>query len=214
MTGSRLWPPAIFARAWDVLRSGRWLEAGQYGGNYQRMERIYLLEDPWNLASPREVARFALINARIAELAPGCRRLLEIGSGEGTQSSNLLNVADEVTGLEVSAIAVERARTTVPGAEFIVGRAEDAASLLAGRRFDIVTACEVLYYSRDVEGILAGLRALAPMILVINYERRARLLARHFEGPGWVRLEDLASHGMRWWCHLWRAPDLPGAFES
>ena len=206
MTGERHSPLAKLARLWTVLRSGRWLEAGQYGANYRRMERIYLLDDPWNLDSPREKARFSLINATISSVAPDCSTLLELGSGEGMQTAMLLDVARHVTGLEVSSVAVDRARASVPCAEFITGRAEDAASLLAGRRFDLITACEILYYTRDVEGILAGLRSLAPAILVVNYERRAHLLAPYFRGPGWVRLDDLMSHGMRWHCHLWRAP--------
>ncbi|MEJ2411178.1 MAG: SAM-dependent methyltransferase [Novosphingobium sp.] len=201
-------PLARLARLWTVFRSGRWLEAGQYRANYRRMDRIYLLEDPWNLTSPREKARFSLVNATISSVAPDCGMLLELGSGEGIQTAILLDVARQVTGLEVSSVAVERARASVPCAEFITGRAEDAASLLAGRRFDLITACEILYYAQDVEGILAGLRSLAPMILVINYERRAHLLAHHFMRSGWVRLDDLASHGMRWHCHLWRAPAL------
>ncbi|WP_447725764.1 class I SAM-dependent methyltransferase [Sphingomonas koreensis] len=194
-------------KAWTVFRSARWLEAGQYSGNYGRMERMYLLEDPWKLASPRESARFALTNAVIAQIAPNCAALLEIGSGEGMQTKELLKVSRSVTGIEVSGVAVERAQRAAPAAEFIVGRAEDARALLGARRFDLVTACEVLYYAPDVENMLATLQSLAPRILVTSYEKRAKRLSRHLEGPGWKRLETMEAYGMRWWFYLWCAPE-------
>jgi len=170
------------------------------------MERMYLLKDPWKLASPREAARFALTNAVIAAVVPECSTLLEVGSGEGMQTEALLKVSRAVTGIEVSMAAVERAHRAVPAAEFITGRAEDAQTLLGTRRFDLVTACEVLYYAPDVEHVLTTLQSLAPRILVTSYEKRARRLSRHLEGPGWTRLEDMQAYGMRWWCYLWQAP--------
>lgn len=203
--------PDRLKKAWTLFRSARWLEAGQYSGNYSRMERMYLLEDPWRLASPREAARFALTNAVVARVVPNCTALLEIGSGEGLQTKALLHVSRSVTGIEVSAVAVERAQRAAPAAEFFVGRAEDAQALLGGRRFDLVTACEVLYYAPEVEGVLATLQSFAPRILVTSYEKRARRLSRYLQGPGWTRLEDLEAHGMRWWCHLWQMPERPSA---
>lgn len=191
---------------WQALRPSRWIEAG----SYRRMDRLYLLGDPWRLASERERARFRCTNQIIRGAAPGCGSLLEIGSGEGVHTARLFEVAHEVVGVEVSSIAVERARAAVPQAEFLAGRAEDVGRLVNGRRFDFVTACEVLYFAPDVGRILAVLKGLAPQVLVTNSERRARRLAVHFEGPGWTRLDDIVVGRMRWRCHIWRAPELEG----
>lgn len=206
MTTTMRQPGGRLRRGWRALRSGLWLGAGQYGGNYRRMNRAYLLEDPWKLSSAREGERFRLTNRLITQIVPGCNTLLEIGSGEGLQTAHLRAVARHVTGIEVSPVAAERAQATVPEADFLVGRAEDAAKLVGKRRFDLITACEILYYAPDVPQILATLQGLAPRILVTNYEKRARKLAAHFEAPGWTRLDDLVVENTRWRCHLWCAP--------
>jgi ubiquinone/menaquinone biosynthesis C-methylase UbiE len=171
------------------------------------MDRLYLLEDPWQLASPREHGRFARTNAMIAQIVPDCGALLEIGSGEGEQTAHLLKVARSVTGIEVSQAAVDRARRSVPNAEFLVGCAEDAPALLGARAFDIVTACEMLYYARDAGQVLETLKRLAPRVLVTIYDKRADSLAVHFQGAGWSRLEDIRVEGTRWHCHLWCAAE-------
>lgn len=193
---------ARIKRNWHALRRGLWFRRGPY----RRMDRLYLLEDPWQLASPREHARFAHTNTLIESFVPNCSALLEIGSGEGEQTAHLLKVADAVTGIEVSETAVNRARQAVPDAELLVGCAEDAAHLLGGRRFDIVTACEMLYYAPDAGRMLETLKTLAPRILVTTYDRRTRAVAAHLLGPGWSRLNDIVAHDTRWHCHLWEDP--------
>lgn len=195
---------ARLKRNWRALRLGLWFRPSPY----RRMERLYLLEDPWRLASPREHERFTMTNAMIAKIAPDCASLLEIGSGEGEQTAHLLKVAGSVTGIEVSEAAVTRARGATPDAEYLIGCAEDAGRLLGGRRFDIVTACEMLYYAPDAARVLDALKRLAPRILVTAYDKRAQDLVSHFQGTGWSRLEDMVVDGTRWHCHLWQAPEL------
>jgi len=199
-------PLAQLRQRWRAFWSGRWLDAGRYSSNYRRMDRLYLLEDPWKLSSAREGARFRQTNAMIADIAPGCGTLLELGSGEGAQTAHLLQVSRHVTGIEVSPIAVGRARHAVTDAEFLIGPAEEAERLVGRRRFDLVTACELLYYTLDIETIVETMKALSPRILVTNYEKRAHMLAHHFVGPGWSRLEDIVVDGTRWRCHLWLDP--------
>ena len=193
-------------RQWDVLRSARWLGLGQYGGNYRRMDRLYLVEDPWGLASRREAWRFELTNAAIARHVPDCDSLLEIGTGEGIQTLQFQKVARRVTGIEVSPLAAARARAVVPDVEILVGPAEDVTQLVGDQRFDLITACEMLYFVPEAAQLLEDLQALAPRVLVTAYEKRAKLLAHHFCGPGWARLDDIVSDGTHWRCYLWTRP--------
>ncbi len=179
-----------------------WLRRASFSARYGDLDKLYALRDPWNLDTPREQARFAASNALVARLAPAT--LLEIGSGEGAQTRWLQQVVGHVTGVEVSGAAVIRAREACPGAEFHEGRAEDAARLLAGRRFDLITAFEVLYYAADVPAVLTGLQALGDRLLVTAYRRRAEQLRPHFAGqPGWRQLEDIAADGTEWEVWLW-----------
>ncbi len=190
--------PGLLKRLWTRL----WLRRASFSARYGDLEQLYKVRDPWNLLTPREQARFAATNALVAKLAPAT--LLEIGSGEGAQTHWLQQVAGHVTGIEVSAAAVARAKQACPGAEFHEGRAEDAARLLAGRHFDLVTAFEVLYYAADVPVVLAGLQGLGERLLVTAYRRRAEQLRPHFTGqPGWRQLEDISAEGTEWEVWLW-----------
>jgi SAM-dependent methyltransferase len=182
-----------------------WLKGSQFSGRYGRLKALYAIEDPWGLGSEREQARFRHANAVIRQFAPDCGALLELGCGEGFQTRHLLEVADRVTGVELSEQAAERARRRCPEAEILVGKAEDAARLLAGRRFDVITAFEVLYYAQDVAAILAELQAMAPLLVVTNYMGLADRMGGYFEGPGWRRLEDLVVDDVVWRIDVWQA---------
>lgn len=192
----------IARRLWAKL----WLRRSQFTSDYRRLQALYAVKDPWDLSSPRERERFAKTAALIRQVAPGCGSLLELGCGEGFQTEYLAPLAQQVTGIDVSAQAIARAQMRCRNAQFMAGRAEDVAALLPGRRFDLVTAFEVLYYAKDVAGILAHLQSMTSQILVTNYSERARLMTDHFEGEGWTRLEDLTAGDTVWWVHLWKAP--------
>lgn len=200
-------PAHWLRRSWDFLRSGLWLGLGQYGGNYRRLDRLYLVKDPWALSSTREAWRFERTNDLIARHVPGCDTLLEIGTGEGVQTAWLQKVARRVTGIEVSPVAAERARAVVPDVEVLVGPAEDVTQLVGDRTFDLITACEMLYFVPEAAKLLEDLQRLAPRVLVTAYEKRAKLLAHHFCGPGWARLDDIVSEGTHWRCYLWSRPE-------
>lgn len=193
--------PALARHLWARL----WLRKSQFSGGYGRLKALYAMEDPWQLGSSKEQERFAKTNDLIKQVAPRCRSLLELGCGEGFQTRHLLQVSEAVTGIEVSRQAVDRAKLRCPEASFLVGRAEDAASLVAGAKFDLITAFEVLYYARDIERILADLQQLSPLILVSNYVERAERMAGLFEGPGWRRLENLTAGDTTWRIDLWEA---------
>jgi hypothetical protein len=81
-------------------------------------------------------------------------------------------------------------------------------ALLGDQRFDIVTACEMLYYAPDAGRVLDALKRLAPRVLITIYDKRAQGLAAHFDYVGWSRLEDIVIEDTRWHCHLWEAPEL------
>lgn len=183
-----------------------WLRNAKFTGRYEDLERLYAISDPWNLSSAKEQARFEASNALIRSLVPDCAKLLEIGCGEGLQTVHLLEVSRSVAGMDVSDKAVARARARCPAADLKVGKAEDVASLFSGRRFDIVTAFEVLYYAQDIPRVLGALQQLSDTLLVTNFADRAALMQRYFTGEGWHRLPDIVSEGVTWECHVWRKP--------
>lgn len=190
------------------LWSRVWLKGSQFSGRYDRLDRLYMANDPWNLDSAKERERFALTNAMIERFVPDCASLLEIGCGEGAQTRVLANVCPQVTGVDVSARAVKRAQASLPGSEFKVGRGEDIAAMFAGRRFDLVLACEVLYYASEPASVIAAMQTVSDRILVTVYEARVPPLEPLMQGDGWQRLEQLEASGTVWHTFSWCRPGL------
>jgi trans-aconitate methyltransferase len=157
---------------------------------------------PTEPTSPTEQARFDRTNAIIEREFGHVGDLLELGCGEGHQSAYLARVADHVHGLDVSAKAVERARLRVPQARF------EATDLFGqpwtpdGGRFDLVTACEVLYYMSDIDRTLARMSELGRGCLVTAFAPAARRVGPHLERIDGLR-KDWFWHGGTVWLAAW-----------
>jgi trans-aconitate methyltransferase len=194
---------ADLIRRLRVALSRAGLRPGEYSGDYLSLRKLYESPDPWRLQMPKELRRFALTAAIVEEVAPSCRTLLELGSGEGLQTEYFARVSEHVTGIELSTDAIARARNRVPQARFHYGHAEDLRAIVGDRQFDLATACEMLYYSPDAARILTDLQTVAPRVLVTNHSRQLRRLPSLFDGPGWRRLDDIRVRDTVWRCDLW-----------
>lgn len=179
------------------------LRGTAFTGAYGKLRWLYSIEDPWEMSSEREQYRFRKVNDMLTAIAPRFGSILELGSGEGHQSLHLATIADRLTGVDISASAVERARRRCPDAEFAASELEAVPELFAGRRFDLVTGCEVLYYVRDAGSILSALQAMTEGIFVSNYLPRSEKMRPLFEGPGWRRLDNIVHEDTVWECFLW-----------
>ena len=183
-----------------------WLRNVKFSGRYGNLKRLYAIKDPWHLDGAKERARFEATNAVIRAILPQCSSLLEIGCGEGLQTLQLLDVSRSVAGIDVSPIAIQRAKLNCPRADFMVGEAENLAKLFPDRRFDLVTAFEVLYYAPDVAAVIAELQKLSDRLLVTNYLARAENMRQYFSGPGWSQLDTIVAGDTTWECHFWSKP--------
>ena len=141
-----------------------WMERTFPGGTRHwteksRFDKLYLIQDPWSLNKlESERFRFAQVNRVIQNQFGHPSRLLEIGCGEGFQSSFLKSTCDHLYGVDVSQRAVRRARKRCHGATFAVGDIHNLPEVVAPFRFDLVTACEVLYYGEHPAGAANDLR--------------------------------------------------------
>lgn len=143
-----------------------------YAG-HERFDRLYAAGgDPWAARSRNARLRFGHLLELVAERAP-VDSILDVGCGEGVFTRELTRYAREVVGIDPSPIAIERARRRVPGASFHCATLEAFAP---GRRFDLVTAVEMLYYVESVETALEKLRGLGgTVILAYTSRQRTRL---------------------------------------
>ncbi|HVK72874.1 MAG TPA: class I SAM-dependent methyltransferase [Kofleriaceae bacterium] len=142
---------------------------------YDRLDLAYKVADPWHMDSAIERFRFAETNRMIeARLGGRFDRVLEVGCGEGHQSEHLRRLCDRLTGIDVSPTAIERARKRVPGVDFASGDLYAQPWIDELGRFDLVTACEVVYYMADLPRFLTAIDRLGRQCLVTYFAPAAR----------------------------------------
>jgi len=176
----------------------------RYSNNYRKLDAVYRMGNPWGMTSSAEQFRFTETNRLILREFGRVQSLLEIGCGEGHQSLYLQDVCDSLTGLDVSARAVRRACRRCPQANFLVGDVfSQEVSALAP--FDLVVACEVLYYISDLAATLQRLRIISRSCLLTYFEGERETLDRYVGEflPG-THSEIIAFEQLRWhalWLH-------------
>ena len=172
------------------------------------LEQEYERQDHWSYTSdPYELRKY---DQTLALVPPGrYRQALEIGCSEGAFTRRLAPLADDVLGLDIVDVALERARLACAGLPNVRFRRFDLLGDTfdeGDERFDLIFCAEVLYYVRwtrlraVTRKITAWLRPGGYMIAVhVKSEvaaawqfgpkgaERTHLL---FERPGMRRLRD------------------------
>lgn len=179
--------------------------------NHAALDELYALPDPWRMDTAREQSRFAQTNTLIRQLCGPVRTLLEVGSGEGHQSEHLQQVTERLDGIDVSDRAVLRARARLPRARFGTGSLQALPFEQPAGGYDLVVACEVLYYMSDIPAALQSMSALGQACLVTFFAPSARVVAPHLLNwpqaqRGWIYHDPYA-----WLWVYWRNQDAPAA---
>lgn len=123
-----------------VIRDGRLV------GEFEQMYRDY--EDPWResqtevFASEKAVGLNLLL--RLAS-SHGARRVVELGCGFGHYTARIAAAGFDVTGIDISATAIEKARARHSGVRFETGRADDVR-LIERCAPDVIVMAEVTWY--------------------------------------------------------------------
>ena len=103
-------------------------------------------EDPWKIGDA-DSERYNLYYERINALAQGRGSLLDIGCGFGAFLARFKDDFDTLTGVELSAAAVEKGRKRFPFIEFLAGSADKLdAALPSDRQFDAIIFSDCIYY--------------------------------------------------------------------
>jgi SAM-dependent methyltransferase len=202
-------PLKVSARARSFMRR-TWIRYAGHGKSraevLRGVEQLYATPDPWKMASQKEQFRFVRTSEILARefIRPAQRvgSILEIGCGEGHQSEHLSRLCDQLTGIDIAAQAIERARIRVPAVEWVLGNLEDQP-WVGGRKFDIVTACEVLYGFGNIPQTLQLMSRLGDACLVTYFDGAAHavkwpLRAIRLEGRESFVFEDVTWTAV-WW---------------
>jgi SAM-dependent methyltransferase len=177
--------------------------------NKKRINLLYSMPDPWNLASTREQFRFdetlTFLNERVGHVGS----LLEIGCGEGHQSQYLSRLCDQHYGIDISPKAVERARVRLPDSKLAVADIQNIPWQVDGG-FDLVVACEVLYYMDDIPAAIARMNSLGSACLVTFFSPAARVVAPHLDHLDGVERDWFFYPPYVWLCAFWEGQPAKG----
>ena len=160
------------------------------------------------LRSLGERARFSVLAGYLHELKPQ-GALLDVGCGEGLLYERLLSQPSVYLGLDISAAAIEKARTIGAG-PFLCA---DAEQFVASDTYDVIVFNECLYYFYDPVGTVGRYAsALRPdgIMIVSTFlqSRRGRAILRALKRKHTVMDETSIAHGARsWTCSVF----TPGA---
>lgn len=113
----------------------------------RKMNRVFSRgEDPYRYrSSPYELARLEAMSGALG--ARSWRSALEVGCAEGAFTERLASRAGELTAIDISGVALARARARIApgGAQFVEADIRDW-SPADGARFDLIVLGDVLYY--------------------------------------------------------------------
>lgn len=198
------------SRARNKLRR-TWMKYAGHGMSQAEvlrgLEALYVACDPWNMKSEKEQFRFARTNEILArELIAPARQadsILEIGCGEGHQSAHLKKLCGKLTGIDIVATAIERARRRHSDVEWVVGNLRDQPWAAEGRKFDVVTAFEVLYAFPNIPQALQLMSQLGDACMVTYFTGAAHTMKRPLraiplEGRESFTFDDVTWHAV-WW---------------
>jgi predicted TPR repeat methyltransferase len=109
----------------------------------RKMNRVFSRRaDPFRYSeSGYELKRLAAMDAALGERR--FKRTLEVGCAEGHFTRRLLERGGEVVAVDISSVALERARKSAPAARFVEA---DALSWGPEGQFDLIVVADVLYY--------------------------------------------------------------------
>ncbi len=175
--------------------------------NHAGLDRLYALPDPWDMSHAREQSRFAQTNTVIESLVGRVDSMLEVGSGEGHQSQYLARLCRQLDGIDVSQRAVERARQRLPQGRFEFGYLDQMpATFASAAPYDLVVACEVLGYMRDIGPAVQRMSTLGRHCLVTFFCPWARLVAPHVQDIAGVRRGWIFHEPYAWLWAYWPSP--------
>jgi len=156
-------------RLWTKLT----LHGVHYSGSKHRLDALYALNDPWNMSTEREQHRFRAVSDVISTCFQPIDSILEVGCGEGHQSQWLEPLCNRLLGVDVSSRAIARATTRCPNSTFVVEDIFNNSSQVVQTHFDLVVACEILYYLRDPDAAIRTISQLGTHKLITYYDRHS-----------------------------------------
>jgi SAM-dependent methyltransferase len=188
-------PRSKVALLWEALWRETFHRAHYYPDNYDDLEHLFRWsQDPWHFEScAYEQERLRSLFEKVLQYPHAS--ILEIGCAEGVFSSQLVQIADDVVGIDVSPTALMRARQRCKSATFIHSSLEE---FRCDRKFDLVICAETLYYVKDVAQAIKRLSSLGTHCLVSYTMRAAKKLDAYFVNMPSSRFQTFQRRSWIW----------------
>lgn len=180
------------------------LHGVHYRSRNWQLDLLYRMRNPWHLDNECEQCRFDETNKTITAHIGNPTSILEVGCGEGYQSEFLLKICDRLVGIDVNARAVMRAKEKCPKGIFKACELSQLELPEDFNHFRLVTACEVLYYMRDVSAALTRMCELGDWCLVTYYETHGDKLDPYFQDMDGVNSRVIRYNEISWRILWWR----------
>lgn len=187
----------LFKSVWLRLLQKGTVHASRNG----RFNQLYHVNDPWGMGSGREQFRFLETNHLIEKELGDIGSLLEIGCGEGHQTEYLGRLCEHLYGFDVSKTAVSRAQQRCPDARLSVADVFSYQPEL--KKFDLVVACEVLYYIKDIPSALRRMSELGSKCLVTYYQAEPCILDPFFDDIRNIETRVIQAGDISWKVVWW-----------
>jgi 2-polyprenyl-3-methyl-5-hydroxy-6-metoxy-1,4-benzoquinol methylase len=186
----------------------KWQLKRLHKGDSRAMARVYRVRDPWGLDVPSEHLRFKETSQMIRDrMGDRLGSILEIGCGEGLQTQYLAPLTERIVGIDPSQHAVKRAQSlNIKNATFEVGDLLNFHAIEHNGPFDLVTACEVIYYLEDsqLERAFQNLNSLGRTCVVTYYQGMFARLDPFFKNKP-VKSEALRTELGEWRFIWWKS---------
>jgi peptidoglycan/xylan/chitin deacetylase (PgdA/CDA1 family) len=123
---------------------------------------LFASEDPWSYGDTYEQTK----RAHTLEILESRKynRVLEIGCGEGWLSEALAPLAEQLIAIDISNIALERARRRCAAHERVTFEQMNAFRTLPAGPFDLIVCAEFLYYAQDRFALANMTKRLASLL--------------------------------------------------
>jgi 2-polyprenyl-3-methyl-5-hydroxy-6-metoxy-1,4-benzoquinol methylase len=132
------------------------------GAGKDEFNQFFQKADPWNLSGNVEQARYKLVLSYILKsFSPHQSSILELGCAEGNFTEHLSKVGYKSTSVDISDIAIERARQKkLNNTDFICSEMVEYLSANDISGFNLILLLESFYYLSDLarEILLSNLK--------------------------------------------------------
>ena len=160
-------------------------------------ELIYFFKNPWNLHSSEEVYRYKYLNNFLIKKNNNkiYSNILEIGCGEGIHTSYLTNIANKITSLDISTVAIKKAKKKhIKNVSFHNCIIE---KYIIKDKFDLIIASEVIYYIKDIKKFIHKIESFKTNYIITYYSKENERLKKFFNKNNYD-IKTFNAYNQKW----------------